>query len=129
MKFSPGCSLTRTARYCRMPLPNTLQLTHTHTRTSADINQHEPLQTCLTVSDSASPQPAFSPHTHTLRHVLGALTLGLRTVANSMVWFERILMLPVGSVVFFQPLQRRPRLPPYLPLFFPSCKHVLGLSP
>ncbi len=93
MKFSRGCLQTHTARYLHLPLSSSrthLHYTHfckTYTSMNSSITQNR-----LTVSDSASPTAVFSPQTqiHTLRHVQCTLTLGLKTVANRMVWFEWI---------------------------------------
>ncbi len=97
VKFSRGCLQTHTARYLRLPLSSSrthLHYTHTCTHTSA---RHTPAwtashKTAWLYRILPHPQPVFSPQTqiHTLRHVQCTLTLGLKTVANRMVWFEWI---------------------------------------
>lgn len=81
---------------CRFQAPEHTYTTHTHTHTHF-CKTYTSMNSCitqnrLTVSDSASPTAVFSPQTqiHTLRHVQCTLTLGLKTVANRMVWFEWI---------------------------------------
>ncbi len=99
MKFSRECLQTHTARYLRLPLSSSrkhLHYTHTHMHThfcKTYTSMNCITQNRLTVSDSASPTArilATNTQIHTLRHVQCTLTLGLKTVANRMVWFEWI---------------------------------------